>query len=57
MVDQDSLQDTIGWLQHVATRPIAVNGMGLTPAAVALKTTALEFDFPLLIETPDIFPA
>ena len=43
--------------RNVATRPAAVNGLGLTPAAAEAKATGLEALFPLLTETPDIYPA
>ena len=43
--------------RNVATRPVAVNGLGL--AAVAAETKAADFEalFPLLSETPDIYLA
>jgi predicted nucleic acid-binding protein len=43
--------------RSVATRPAAMNGMGLGPSDVELKSTGFESDFQLLTETPDIFPA
>ena len=41
----------------VATRPVAVNGLGLTATATEIKGAAFEATFPLLSETPDIYPA
>jgi predicted nucleic acid-binding protein len=42
---------------NFATRPVSANGLGLAaPAAHALQAT-FEAAFPLLDETPDIFPA
>jgi predicted nucleic acid-binding protein len=43
--------------RNVATRPVAVNGVGLTAAQAELKAAASEATFPLLLDTPDIFPA
>jgi predicted nucleic acid-binding protein len=40
----------------VATRPIAVNGLGLTSAAADAQATVFEAVFPLLVETPGIYP-
>jgi hypothetical protein len=42
--------------RNVATRPVANNGLGLTPAAAEAKAAILESTFPLLIETPAIYP-
>ncbi len=41
----------------VATRPLAMNGLGLTPAEAEAEAEEFEATFPLLAETPDIFPA
>lgn len=41
----------------MATRPEAVNGLGLTVAQAEAKALLFEATFPLLIETPDIYPA
>ena len=41
----------------VATRPSAVNGLGLTVTAAETQAAAFEAAFPLLAETPDIYPA
>jgi len=43
--------------RSVATRPLAVNGLGLTAGEAEVKAAAFEAAFPLLPETPDIFPA
>jgi predicted nucleic acid-binding protein len=42
--------------RNVATRPTAVNGLGLPPAAAEAKAAGFEAMFPLLTETPDIYP-
>ena len=41
----------------VATRPVAVNGLALTVTAAESQATVFEAVFPLLAETPDIYPA
>ena len=41
----------------VATRPTMVNGLGLTAVEAERKASGFESAFPLLPETPDIFPA
>jgi predicted nucleic acid-binding protein len=43
--------------RNFATRPASANGLGLTSAAAEGLATAFESAFPLLDETPDIFPA
>lgn len=43
--------------RNVATRPVALNGLGLTVADAEAKAADFEATFPLLAETPDIFPA
>ncbi len=43
--------------RSVATRPVAVNGLGLSAADVETKSAIYEATFPLLPETSDIFPA
>lgn len=40
----------------VATRPVEQNGLGLTPAAVATEVARIKSIFPLLPETPAIYP-
>ena len=42
--------------RSVATRPSTANGLGLELAIVEGKARAFEATFPLLPETPDIFP-
>lgn len=41
----------------VATRPQTVNGLGLSPAVAMAKAALFQSAFPLLQETPDIYPA
>jgi len=43
--------------RNVATRPVAVNGLGLSAADSEVQTTNFETRFALLTETPDVFPA
>jgi predicted nucleic acid-binding protein len=43
--------------RNVATRPKAMNGLGLSAAAVEAKAGVFERAFPLLSETPAIYPA
>ena len=43
--------------RNLATRPTAVNGLGLSPSAAEAKAAVFEATFPLLVETPDIYPA
>ena len=43
--------------RNCATRPTNVNGLGLSPAVAEMKTATFESLFPLLPETPDIYPA
>lgn len=40
-----------------ATRPVDVNGLGLSSAEAEFQTAEFEATFSLLPETPDIFPA
>lgn len=40
----------------VATRPVEQNGLGLMPAAVAMEVTRIKNMFPLLPDTPAIYP-
>ena len=42
--------------RSVATRPIGSNGLGLAPAEAEAKAAGFETEFPLLAETPDIYP-
>ena len=41
--------------RSVATRPVNVNGLGLSPSEAEEKAAGFEAAFPLLAETPDIF--
>jgi predicted nucleic acid-binding protein len=43
--------------RNFATRPAGVNGLGLAPAAAAALAAAFEAAFPLLVETPAVYPA
>jgi len=43
--------------RNVATRPTALNGLGLTPAEAEAKASIFEAAFPLLLENLDIYPA
>ncbi|HLJ96891.1 MAG TPA: hypothetical protein VKU02_27250 [Gemmataceae bacterium] len=43
--------------RNCATRPGSANGLGLPPAVAEIKGAAFESLFPLLPETPDIYPA
>jgi predicted nucleic acid-binding protein len=41
--------------RNLATRPTAVNGLGLSTAEAETKAAVFEAAFPLLVETPEIF--
>jgi predicted nucleic acid-binding protein len=43
--------------RSVATRPLALNGLGLAPVDVEARTATFEATFPLLEEMPSIYPA
>ena len=43
--------------RNAATRPLADNGLGFSLAVVEQKIDVFELLFPLLPETPDIYPA
>ena len=43
--------------RNVATRPVAANGLGLSTADTEAQAATFEARFPLLAETPDIYPA
>jgi predicted nucleic acid-binding protein len=43
--------------RNVATRPAAVNGLGLSAGAAEALAATFEARFPLLAETPDVYPA
>lgn len=42
--------------RNVATRPINLNGLGLPTSDTEAQAVAFEALFPLLVETPDIYP-
>jgi hypothetical protein len=43
--------------RNLATRPRAVNGLGLSAVDAEAKAGAFEATFPLLADSPDIYPA
>lgn len=43
--------------RNLATRPTAGNGLGLSAVDAEAKAAVFEGTFPLLMETPDIYPA
>lgn len=43
--------------RNIATRPKTLNGLGLSVVQAEAKATLFEATFPLLPETPDIYPA
>jgi predicted nucleic acid-binding protein len=43
--------------RNVATRPVAVNGLGASTVDAEAHAAGFEATFPLLAETPDIYPA
>jgi predicted nucleic acid-binding protein len=43
--------------RNLATRPQAVNGLGLSVAEAEAKSVVFEGKFPLLVEIPEIYPA
>src|SRR5438067_11985377 len=43
--------------RNVATRPRALNGLGISIAATEAHVATFEPRFPLLADTPDIYPA
>lgn len=43
--------------RNVATRPINLNGLGLSIADAETQAAEFEILFPLLADTPDIYPA
>lgn len=42
--------------RNFATRPVALNGLGLSPSMAETKAALFESTYPLLPETPAIFP-
>lgn len=49
-------QDLIEF-RSMATRPVSANGLGLSAAGAESKSVLFETAFPLLQDTPDIYPA
>ncbi len=43
--------------RNSATRPVSANGLGLSPSMAETLAGTYETAFPLLSETPDIYPA
>jgi predicted nucleic acid-binding protein len=43
--------------RNVATRPIALNGLGLSTVDAEAQAAGFEAAFPLLADTPDVYPA
>lgn len=43
--------------RSVATRPLTANGLGLSSAGAEVLAAAFEVRFPLLADTPEIYPA
>jgi predicted nucleic acid-binding protein len=43
--------------RNIATRPLALNGLGLSTVDTEAQAAGFETAFPLLPETPDIYPA
>jgi predicted nucleic acid-binding protein len=43
--------------RNVATRPVAVNGLGLSIVDVEAQAATFDARFPLLAERPDVYPA
>jgi predicted nucleic acid-binding protein len=43
--------------RNIATRPVAVNGLGLSTVDAEAQAATFETRFPLLSETPDVYPA
>lgn len=43
--------------RNFATRPIPANGLGLAVAGAEHLAAIFEASFPLLVETPDVYPA
>ncbi len=42
--------------RNVATRPVTVNGLGLSTVETEAQAATFEARFPLLAETPDVYP-
>jgi predicted nucleic acid-binding protein len=43
--------------RNVATRPFAINGLGLSAADAEAQAETFEKRFPLLADSPDVYPA
>lgn len=43
--------------RNASTRPVTLNGIGLLAVDAETHATTFEAQFPLLMETPDIYPA
>jgi hypothetical protein len=43
--------------RNVATRATALNGLGLSPSEAQSQAVGFETAFPVLAETPDVYPA
>lgn len=43
--------------RNIATRPAALNGLGLSIPETERQAAAFEVEFPLLPDTPDVYPA
>src|SRR5690348_10592234 len=43
--------------RNMAIRPLRANGLGLSAAEAEAKSAVFETTFPLLVETPGIYPA
>lgn len=43
--------------RNVATRPVSVNGLGLSPVDTEALATTYEARFPMLSDMPDVYPA
>ncbi len=43
--------------RNLATRPVAVNGLGLSIGDAEAQAAIFESSFPLLAERPDMYPA
>ena len=55
--DLEAAGRSIVEFRNLATRPKAVNGLGLSAVDAEAKAAVFEATFPLLVETPDIYPA
>src|SRR5262249_42724530 len=53
----DITPQNLNEFRNRATRPTTANGLGLSAQGAEAKAVAFEGTFPLLVETPDIYPA